>query len=86
MDSTDAFRTAMIVTIDGPAGAGKTSVSKRLALELGYRYMDTGALYRAVAVAAVQAKIASDDDAALAELCRRITLDLQDTREGCGFC
>ncbi len=82
MDSKDSSRKAMIITIDGPAGAGKTSVSKLLALKLGYRYMDTGALYRAVAVAAEQANIALDDDAALAELCRGITLDLQDTREG----
>lgn len=73
---------AMIVTIDGPAGAGKTSVSKLLALKLGYRYMDTGALYRAVAVAAVEAGVPSDDDAALADLCRRITLDLQDGEQG----
>jgi cytidylate kinase len=39
----------LLITIDGPAGAGKTTVSKMLAQELGYRYLDTGALYRAVA-------------------------------------
>lgn len=72
----------MIVTIDGPAGAGKTSVSKLLARELGYRYLDTGALYRAVAVAAMQAGVAADDDPALSVLCQGIALDLQDTEAG----
>jgi CMP/dCMP kinase len=47
----------MIVTIDGPAGAGKSSVSRRLALALGYRFLDTGALYRAVTLAALEAGI-----------------------------
>ncbi len=42
----------MVITIDGPSGAGKSTVSRRLASELGFAYMDTGALYRAVALAA----------------------------------
>lgn len=42
----------MVVTIDGPSGAGKSTVSRRLASELGFAYLDTGALYRAVALAA----------------------------------
>jgi len=66
----------LIVTIDGPAGAGKTSVSKLLAKKLGYRYIDTGALYRGVAVAARQAGVSAEDDAGLEALCRRIKLDL----------
>ena len=41
----------LLITIDGPAGAGKTTVSRALADRLGYRYIDTGALYRAVALA-----------------------------------
>ena len=41
----------MIVTIDGPAGAGKSSVARALAERLGYRFLDTGAMYRAVALA-----------------------------------
>jgi CMP/dCMP kinase len=59
----------MVVTIDGPAGAGKTTVSKKLAERLGYRYVDTGALYRGVALEAKAAGIAPDDDAGLGELC-----------------
>lgn len=57
-----------VVTIDGPAGAGKTTVSKALARRLGFRYIDTGALYRAVALAAVERGVAFDDDRGLAEL------------------
>ena len=66
----------LIVTIDGPAGAGKTTVSKLLAKKLGYRYLDTGALYRGVAVAAREAGVSAEDDAALEALCRRLKLDL----------
>ncbi|PID73353.1 MAG: cytidylate kinase [Desulfobacterales bacterium] len=57
---------ALLITIDGPAGAGKTTVSRRLARELGYAYVDTGALYRAVAWAAREHGIGPKDDAALA--------------------
>ena len=45
----------ILITIDGPGGAGKTSVSRRLADRLGYRYIDTGALYRAVGLHALEA-------------------------------
>jgi len=44
---------AMIVAIDGPAGAGKSSVSRSLAERLGFQFLDTGAMYRAVALAAL---------------------------------
>ena len=66
---------SLIITIDGPAGAGKTTVSRTLARRLGYRYIDTGALYRGLALAVDRAGIVSDDDAALAVLCRQIHLD-----------
>jgi cytidylate kinase len=65
----------LIVTIDGPAGAGKTTVSRLLADRLGYRYIDTGALYRAVAVSARRRNIASEDDSALSRLLEKLELN-----------
>lgn len=64
----------LLITIDGPAGAGKTTVSKILADRLGYKYIDTGALYRGVAWEARKAGVGSDDDAGLERLCGTITL------------
>jgi CMP/dCMP kinase len=52
----------LIITIDGPSGAGKTTVSKLLAYRLGYRYIDTGALYRGVALEAMSSGLNPDDD------------------------
>lgn len=71
---------SLLITIDGPAGAGKTTVSKMLAARLGYRYLDTGALYRAVAHQARAAGIPVDDDRALGALCRTLRLDLDGDR------
>lgn len=65
----------LLITIDGPAGAGKTSGSKMLAQRLGYKYIDTGALYRGVGYFAHANNVAADDDAGLAELLPKITLD-----------
>ncbi len=64
----------LLITIDGPAGAGKTTVSKMLAEKLGYRYLDTGALYRAVALKAIDNNIDIRDESALAELCRHLDI------------
>lgn len=61
--------TKKIITIDGPAGAGKSTVSKALAKKLGYIYLDTGALYRALAYKALSAKISMEDTDALADIC-----------------
>jgi len=57
-----------VVAIDGPAGAGKSTVTKRVASELGYLLVDTGALYRAVALAALRAGVSWDDGSALGAL------------------
>ena len=66
-----------IVTIDGPAGAGKSTVSKALAKKLGYIYLDTGALYRALAHKALKAKISLEDTSALAKLCFNTIVSLK---------
>lgn len=60
----------MIVAIDGPAGAGKSSVARLLARRLGFRYLDTGAMYRALAWLALERGIGLQDDEALARLAR----------------
>ena len=65
----------MIVTIDGPAGAGKSTVARALAQRLGYCYLDTGAMYRAVALAGLQAGVDWNHPEQLAELAT--TLDLR---------
>jgi CMP/dCMP kinase len=57
-----------VVAIDGPAGAGKSTVTQRVASELGYLLVDTGALYRAVALAALRAGVSWDDNDALGKL------------------
>ncbi len=65
---TDAARSRPIVAIDGPAGAGKSTVAQRLADALGFVLVDTGAMYRAVAVAAKGAGVAWDDATAVGRL------------------
>jgi cytidylate kinase len=68
----------MIVTIDGPAGAGKSSVAKALARRLGFRFLDTGAMYRAVVLAAIRGRANWEDEAALAQLAQGLALELTD--------
>jgi len=66
---------SVVVTIDGPAGAGKTTVSRQLAEALQYRYVDTGSLYRAVAFSALEAGISPTDDEGLKGLCQNLNLN-----------
>ena len=66
----------MIVTIDGPAGAGKSSAARALARRLGFEFLDTGAMYRAVALAALRARVRLDDDAGLRELLAGLCLEM----------
>ena len=65
-----------VVAIDGPAGAGKSTLAAAVAARLGMERLDTGAMYRAVALAALQQGIAPDDAGAVADLARRITIDV----------
>jgi cytidylate kinase len=66
-----------VVTIDGPAGAGKSTVARRLALRLGYLYLDTGALYRALAWKALATRVALSDRAALEAMLDRTEVSLE---------
>lgn len=66
----------MIVTIDGPAGAGKSSVARALARRLGFRFLDTGAMYRAVALAGKRCGLDWDVPNDLARLARRLDIKL----------
>jgi cytidylate kinase len=66
----------LIITIDGPAGAGKSTVAKALARRLGYKYLDTGATYRALALKAIREGIRPDDLEGLKRLSSQVLLQL----------
>jgi cytidylate kinase len=66
----------MIIAIDGPSGAGKTTLGRMLARELGLLYIDTGSMYRAVALAVIESSISEMDDVAIGSLASRIDMDL----------
>jgi CMP/dCMP kinase len=70
----------MIITIDGPAGAGKSTVARALARRLGFAFLDTGAMYRVVALAGKREGLDWDQTDDLADLARRIDLSLEDDR------
>ena len=75
----------LLITIDGPAGAGKTTVSRALADRLGYRYIDTGALYRGVALAAEIRGVDPQTDDDLKLLCSDLDLTFVRNKEGLGL-
>ena len=72
--------TRLIIAIDGPSGAGKGTISRTLADTLGYRHIDTGAMYRAVGWQAVRDQIPLDDDAAVAALAARAAINVEGGR------
>jgi len=71
----EGLHRSMIVTIDGPAGAGKSTVARALAKRLGFGFLDTGAMYRAVGLAAVKHGLGWHDPGALADLAKRIAIE-----------
>ena len=66
----------LIIAIDGPSGSGKSTLGRMLARELGLLYIDTGSMYRAVALAVIESSMNERDDVAVGELARRIEIDL----------
>jgi gluconate kinase len=79
---TSANAVPFVVAIDGPAGAGKSTVARGLATRLGYTFLDTGALYRSVALIAQRRRIPWDDTVHLGELAR--VLDVVFAKDGDG--
>lgn len=76
----------MIVTLDGPAGSGKSTLAKRLAGHFGWLYLDTGAMYRALALASIAQGVAPDDAVGLESLAQSIRLECNQDRAGFHVC
>ena len=72
----------MVIAIDGPAGAGKSTVARALAERLGFTYLDSGAMYRCVALAALERGGDLDDGAEMAELAAAVAISLDGERVG----
>ena len=72
----------MIIAIDGPAGAGKSTVAKILAKRLGFLYIDTGSMYRALTLKVLDQGIAINDQARIIQLANQIKIDLRNNPDG----
>jgi len=70
----------VVITIDGPAGAGKSTVAGKLAKSLGFDFLDTGALYRCVTLACLRASIALSDESSVLQVARRLEIQLDGSR------
>lgn len=77
-----AQRSKPVIAIDGPAGAGKSTLAAHLALRFGYLNLETGAMYRALALKAIERDLDLDSEAELLDLCGFTTILLEPTREG----
>ena len=79
---TEPQHRRLIIAIDGPAGAGKSTIASRLARKLGYVNLESGAMYRALALKAIQRDVSFDDEAALVSLTRDARIKLEPTLRG----
>src|SRR5690242_6632818 len=70
----------LIIAIDGPSGAGKGTVARALASALGYRHIDSGAMYRAVGWKALQARIPTDDEDAIVGVAERSAIEIDESK------
>ena len=71
------MKNRVVVAIDGPAGAGKSTLARRVAGKLGFVYIDSGAMYRAVALEALRTGIEFDDEARLERLAREVRIEFE---------
>lgn len=76
MDRDVSKRAGLVIAIDGPAGAGKSTVARAVAQALDYLYIDTGAMYRAITLAVLEAGVSPDDAAAVEQLARAVRIEL----------
>ena len=72
----------LVIAIDGPAGSGKSTIAARLARKLGYTNLESGAMYRALALKAMETQVALDDGSALRQLAQDSVIDLEPCGEG----
>ncbi len=79
---TDSQPRKLIIAIDGPAGAGKSTIASRLARKLGYTNLESGAMYRALALKAIEWDISFDDEDALVKLAHNSRIHLEPTSTG----
>ena len=75
------MESTVVVTIDGPAGTGKSTVAKKLAKQFGFHYLDTGAMYRALTLYCLQAGVRLNDSSQLEETLQKVDLQLQNLPE-----
>jgi len=79
---TDQSSRKLIIAIDGPAGAGKSTIASRLARKLGYINLESGAMYRALALKAIEWDISFEDEAALLKLAQNSSIQLEPSMGG----
>lgn len=67
----------MNIAIDGPAGAGKSTIAKKVAKDMGYVYVDTGAIYRTLALACIRNGVSAQDEVRISEICKKSSVRLE---------